>query len=111
MVVSLQFRILLDRPDFVVQELVGGIVNQIVCDSVIETVHVHYGPFLLFLYSLLQGFKSWFTDLHFMFQSIAVVCTSTDNRDFPLFSLTTLCLRNLSLLCGQVHTAGNVVHG
>ena len=31
-------------------------VSQILCGSAIETVHVHYGPFLLFLSPLLQGF-------------------------------------------------------
>ena len=30
--------------------------NQIFCGSAIETVHAHYGPFLIFLSPLRQGF-------------------------------------------------------
>ena len=41
------------------------------------------------------------------FSLLSVLSTSRDNRDFPVFSATTL----FALLCGQVQTAGCVVHG
>ena len=34
----------------------GEMARYILCDSAIETTHVHYGSFLLFLSQFLQGF-------------------------------------------------------